>query len=262
MAAGRCAKIALGKTLCPAPSFRFCAVIRGVVWLGFGHQIQNPNTALIVWHSLHVSQLALIGGNVRAAGDVAEQAADRQPFGPWRAKMLTADTANSDEPIAIDRRSLLTAAAIAAASTIPVTAADAVCEAIQSCILPPGVGSPKVCAATARRLLEIHRRNELRREAQLPVLPIAKELRRMKEQEELEAFRQFEAANGGAVWEQNARGAAASGRQLELAAQLDGGLPLSESSSRCSPSTIWSQAGKRLEQPATLFNGLNSKAEA
>jgi hypothetical protein len=83
-----------------------------------------------------------------------------------------------------------------------VTAADAVCEAIQSCILPPGVGSPKVCAATARRLLEIHRRNELRREAQLPLLPIAKELRRMKEQEELEALRRFEAADSRAVLEQ------------------------------------------------------------
>src|SRR5262249_18660751 len=118
--------------------------------------------------------------------------------------MLTTDTANSDEPIAIDRRSLLTAAAMtAAASTIPrVTAADAVCEAIQSCILPPGVGSPKVCTATARRLLEIHRRNELRREAQLPMLPIAEELRRMKEQKESEAFRRFKAANRQAVWEQ------------------------------------------------------------
>ena len=64
------------------------------------------------------------------------------------------------------------------------------------------LGPRKVCAATARRLLEIHRRNELRREAHLPVLPIAKELRRMKEQEELEAFHQFEAANGRAAWEQ------------------------------------------------------------
>jgi hypothetical protein len=117
--------------------------------------------------------------------------------------MLTADTANSGEPVAIDRRSLLTAAAIVAASAIPnVAPAEGVCEAIQSCILPPRVGSPEVCAATARRLLEIHRRNELRREAQLPVLPIAKELRRMKEQEELEAFRRFEAANGRAVWDQ------------------------------------------------------------
>ena len=40
--------------------------------------------------------------------------------------MLTADAANSDEPIAIDRRSLLTAAAMTAAGIIPrVTAADA-----------------------------------------------------------------------------------------------------------------------------------------
>jgi hypothetical protein len=90
-----------------------------------------------------------------------------------------------------------------AAATIPrVIAADAVCEAIQSCIQPPGVKSPEVCGATARRLLEIHRRNELRREAHLPVLPIAKELRRMKEQEELQALRRFEAANRRAAWEQ------------------------------------------------------------
>ena len=34
------------------------------------------------------------------------------------------------------------------------------------------------------------------------MLPIAKELRRMKEQEELEAFRRVEAANGRAVWDQ------------------------------------------------------------
>jgi hypothetical protein len=117
--------------------------------------------------------------------------------------MPTADTANSDEPVAIDRRRLFTVAVIAAASTIPkVTTAEGVCEAIQSCSLPPRVRSPKVTATTARRLLEIHRRNELRLEAQLPVLPIAKELRRMKEQEELEAFRRFEAANGQAVWKQ------------------------------------------------------------
>lgn len=34
-----------------------------------------------------------------------------------------------------------------------------------------------------RRLLEIARRNEIRREANLPLLSIAKELRRMKQQE-------------------------------------------------------------------------------
>ena len=60
-----------------------------------------------------------------------------------------------------------------AASTVPTTA-EGVCEAIQSAILLPGVRSPQVCAATGRRLLEISRRNELRRMAQLPLLSIPK----------------------------------------------------------------------------------------
>jgi hypothetical protein len=115
--------------------------------------------------------------------------------------MAKTDTHQSDGPEVIDRRKLLTAAAaMTAASTVPTTA-EGVCEAIQSSILPPGVRSPKACAATAQRLLEISRRNELRRMAQLPLLSIPKEFRRMKEQEELEVFRQFEAANGRAVWE-------------------------------------------------------------
>jgi hypothetical protein len=118
--------------------------------------------------------------------------------------MLTADTANSDEPIAIDRRKLLTGAvAMTAACTGPKVTTAEVGESIQSCVLPSGVRSLKVfCAATARRLLEIHRRNELRRVAQLPPLSIPKELRRMKQQEELEAFRGFEATHGHAAWEQ------------------------------------------------------------
>ena len=54
----------------------------------------------------------------------------------------------------------------------------------------------------ARRLLEISRQNELRRQAELPLLSIPNELRRMKQQEDLEAFRKFEAANGREVWDQ------------------------------------------------------------
>jgi len=53
--------------------------------------------------------------------------------------------------------------------------------------------------ATAHRLLEIAGRNTIRREAKLPLLSIAKELRRMKRQEELKAFELFEAAHGKAV---------------------------------------------------------------
>jgi hypothetical protein len=61
---------------------------------------------------------------------------------------------------------------------------------------------PNFCAGTARRLLEIARRNELRQEAKLPLLPIAKELRRIKRQEELEEFERFEAVHGKAVWQE------------------------------------------------------------
>jgi hypothetical protein len=119
---------------------------------------------------------------------------------------------NSAGPMAVDRRKILAAvAAITAASTIPkVTADETVADSVRSSALPQGVRTPKVCAATARRLLEIYRRNELRQAAQLPPLSIPKELRRMKRPEELEAFQRFETAQGPAFWAQvlEARGRA------------------------------------------------------
>ena len=118
--------------------------------------------------------------------------------------MAKTNTPQPDGPDVTDRRKLLTAAAaMTAVSTIPTMAdAEGVRDSIQSCILPPGVRTPKVCAVTARRLLEIRRRNEIRQVAQLPPLSTPKELRWMKQQEELEVFRRFEAANGPAVWAQ------------------------------------------------------------
>ena len=118
--------------------------------------------------------------------------------------MAKTDTPQSDGPMAVDRRKILAAvAAITAASAMPkVTASETVADSVQSSALLQGVQTLKVCAATARRLIEIHGRNELRRAAQLPPLSIPKELRRMKQQEELEAFQQFEAAYGPAVWAQ------------------------------------------------------------
>ena len=118
--------------------------------------------------------------------------------------MAKSDITQSDGPDVIDRRKLLTAAAaMAAGSTIPkVSAAETVADFVQSSASPPQVQAPIFCPAMARRLVEINRRNELRREAQLPLVPIAQELRRMKREEELEALRRFEAANGRAVWEQ------------------------------------------------------------
>ncbi len=51
----------------------------------------------------------------------------------------------------------------------------------------------------ARRLLEIEWRNEIRREAALPLLSVVSELRRMKKVEMEEEFAKFEAAHGRAV---------------------------------------------------------------
>jgi hypothetical protein len=107
--------------------------------------------------------------------------------------------AGPDFPLSISRRRLLTsAAAVTATGVLPgVKRADAAASP-----LTPKVELANFCAATARRLLEIARRNEIRREAKLPLLPIAKELRRMKKQEELEEFSRFEAVHAKVVWEE------------------------------------------------------------
>jgi hypothetical protein len=114
--------------------------------------------------------------------------------------------AEPDFPLNINRRRLLTAAAATVTVTgiLPdVKRADAAgLDFLQSSRLTPKIEPADFCAATARRLLEIARRNEIRREAKLPLLPIAKELRRIKRQEELEEFERFEAVHGKAVWQE------------------------------------------------------------
>jgi hypothetical protein len=59
-----------------------------------------------------------------------------------------------------------------------------------------------VCAATARRIAEIAKRNRIREEAGLPLLSIAKELRRMKTAEDQAKFEAFAAVHGRAVWDE------------------------------------------------------------
>ena len=113
--------------------------------------------------------------------------------------------AEADFPLSINRRRLLATGAAVATAAIALRAdrVDAgLADTVQLPALTPEVPPLNVCAATARRLLEIARRNEIRREANLPLLPIAKELRRMKKQEELEEFSRFEALHGKAVWDQ------------------------------------------------------------
>jgi hypothetical protein len=62
--------------------------------------------------------------------------------------------------------------------------------------------SPHLTDATARRLVDIERRNEIRREAGLPLLSIPKELRRMKTQEVSREFERFAAARSKAIWDE------------------------------------------------------------
>jgi hypothetical protein len=113
--------------------------------------------------------------------------------------------AEADFPLNIDRRRLLATAAAVATAAIALRADRvdaALADTVQRPALTPEVPPLNVCASTARRLLEIARRNELRQEAKLPLLPIAKELRRIKRQEELEEFERFEAVHGKAVWQE------------------------------------------------------------
>jgi hypothetical protein len=109
--------------------------------------------------------------------------------------------AKTDFPLSIDRRQLLTSAAATVTAT-GILPGVKLADAAAADVLPPL--TPKAehanfCAATTRRLRAIARRNEIRWEAKLPLLPIAKELRRMKKQEELEEFERFAAGRRTAV---------------------------------------------------------------
>jgi hypothetical protein len=113
--------------------------------------------------------------------------------------------AEADFPLSINRRRLMTAAAaVTASGVLPgVKRADAAAaDVLQSSPLTLEPEPANFCAATARRLLEIARRNEIRRDANLPLLPIARELRRMKDQEDLEEFERFVAGRRTAVLEE------------------------------------------------------------
>ena len=116
--------------------------------------------------------------------------------------------AKTDFPLTIDRRRLLaSAAAVTATGILPgVKLADAAAADVpQSSALTHQAERTNLSAATARRLLDIARRNEIRREAGLPLLSTVKELRHMKEHEDGELrrieFEQFEAQYQKEVWD-------------------------------------------------------------
>ncbi len=105
--------------------------------------------------------------------------------------------AKTDFPLNIHRRHLLvSAAAVTTTGIVPgmKPANAAAPDIIQSSAMAREAEPANFCAATARRLLEIACRDELRREANLPLLSIPRELRRMKEQEMLDEFSRFDVA--------------------------------------------------------------------
>src|ERR1019366_2415005 len=101
----------------------------------------------------------------------------------------------------IDRRHLLAATAAAtAAVAVPVAEfTDAVRAAAAQC---PEIPVRNLCGANAKRLLEIAKRNEIRRKAGLPLLQVTRELRRMKLRDDADEFARFKTAHSNAVWEQ------------------------------------------------------------
>jgi hypothetical protein len=108
----------------------------------------------------------------------------------------------SEPALSLDRRQLLTSAALVAATGIVPRYAQV--EAAN----PAELGEAaemlawKVCDATAGRIAEIAKRNRIREEAGLPLLSIAKELRRMKTAEEEAKFEAFAVVHGRAVWDE------------------------------------------------------------
>ena len=111
---------------------------------------------------------------------------------------------NPPEPkLTVDRRQLL---AITVAGVLPTEPSEAAPPA--GVVLAPApipVAHPpalNLCAATARRIEEIVARNRIRQEAQLPLLCIPGELRRMKTADDLADFERFAAHHMEAVWEE------------------------------------------------------------
>jgi hypothetical protein len=111
---------------------------------------------------------------------------------------------NPPEPkLTVDRRQLL---AITVAGVLPTEPSEAAPPA--GVVLAPApipVAHPpalNLCAGTARRIDEIVARNRIRQEAQLPLLCIPRELRRMKTADDLAEFERFAARHREAVWEE------------------------------------------------------------
>ena len=104
---------------------------------------------------------------------------------------------SSEDLAVIDRRQLLRGAAAATAISALPGSEPAVAAPLE--IEAANLAS-RFSTNTRSRLEEIAFRNELRKEAGLPLLSVAKELRRMKTVADEERFGQFAALHREAVW--------------------------------------------------------------
>jgi TAT (twin-arginine translocation) pathway signal sequence len=121
---------------------------------------------------------------------------------------MTPTVLKPTERFPIDRRTLLKGSVATTAAALAPGVALSESSLVVSA-QPTSTASEhvlKVSATMARRLVEIQLRNQLRREGKLPLLSIAKEVRRIKETEDgqkfSEAFGTFAAKYRRAVWDQ------------------------------------------------------------
>jgi hypothetical protein len=104
--------------------------------------------------------------------------------------------------LSLDRRQLLTSAAVIVGTGIVPSYLHAEAATPSEVVSAAEISAWNVCAVTARRIAEITKRNRIRQEAGLPLLSIAKELRRMKTAEDQAEFEAFAAAHQRAVWDE------------------------------------------------------------
>ena len=113
----------------------------------------------------------------------------------------------SESGLSLDRRQLLTSVAVITTAGLapfvefagPAYPAEAATEAT---IPASEVQTLKVCAGTAQKIQEIVARNIIRAEAGLPLLSVARELRKMKQTADAAAFEEFADRHRQAVWEE------------------------------------------------------------
>jgi hypothetical protein len=108
----------------------------------------------------------------------------------------------SEPALSLDRRQLLTSAAVIVGAGIVPSYEEVEAANAAQVVSVAEIPAWNVCAATARRIAEIAKRNQIRQEAGLPLLSLPKELRRLKKAEDQAEFEAFAAVHGGAVWDE------------------------------------------------------------